>query len=67
MKDAIDKETSYVANGEKELKTFQKEWLSERAFPKTGSLNPKLEKHRDTKDKQTSEEEAHSNKRAASC
>ena len=62
--DAIDEEQALV-NAQGELGELQEECLSEKSFPEKGSLDPKLEKYRDTNDELASEEEAHLEKEAA--
>ena len=66
IKDAINEETLQASDSaQRKLEELQEEHLPERTFSEKGSLNPKLERYRDTKDELTSEEEAHSEKGAA--
>ena len=66
VKDDIDEETLQASDStQAELEESQEECLPERTFSEKGSLNPKLERYRATKDELTSEEEAHSEKGAA--
>lgn len=58
-----DEETSQALDSAQgELEESQEERLPERVFSEKGPLNPKLERHRDTNDELTLDEEAHSEK-----